>query len=43
VALVVTVGALVIHDPSTAEPTVLEPAEYDRIVAAAIDRIMQGL
>jgi hypothetical protein len=43
VALVVTVGALVTHDSPTTEPTALEPAEYDRIVQAAVGRIMDGL
>ena len=43
VALVVTVGALITHDPPTTEPTALEPAEYDRIVQAAVGRIMDGL
>jgi hypothetical protein len=37
------VGALVTHDSPTTEPTALEPAEYDRIVQAAVGRIMDGL
>lgn len=43
VALVVGVGASTAHDPATANATVIEDAEYQRIAKAAVDRIMEGL
>ena len=43
VALVVSVGAVTIHDPAGADVTELDDAEYERIVEAAVGRILDGL
>ena len=43
VALVVSVGTVNLHSPPGYESTVLDPAEYTRIVNAAVDRILEGL
>lgn len=43
VALVIAVGATTLHDPSGSESTALDDAEYQRIVKAAVDRILDGL
>lgn len=43
VALVVGVGASVIHDPPDSASTELDIDEYGRIVKAAVDRILEGL
>ena len=43
VALVIAVGATTVHDPSGAEVSTIEDAEYQRIVKAAVDRILEGL
>lgn len=43
VALVITIGASTVHDPARLDTTELEPAEFDRIVEAAVNRILEGL
>lgn len=43
VALSLAIGVLRVHDPATLEVTELEPAEYERIVAAAVQRIIDGV
>ena len=43
VALVVAVGTSTLHDPSGSEVSTIDDAEYQRIVKAAVDRILDGL
>jgi len=43
VALVVAVGTTTVHDPAGAEVSTIDDAEYQRIVKAAVDRILDGL
>lgn len=43
VALVVTVVAATVHNPPSAKTTTVEPAEFSRIVEAAVKRILDGL
>ncbi len=43
IALVVSVAAITVHDPPSAKTTTVEPAEFSRIVEAAVNRILEGL
>jgi len=43
VAVVLGLGASTVHDPATANVTDLEESEYQRLVKAAVDRIIEGL
>lgn len=43
VAIVIGVGSTTLHDSSTSESAVIDDAEFDRIVNAAVDRILGGL
>lgn len=43
VAIMISIGTVTVHDPSSAEVTTLDVGEFERIVNAAVDRIKDGL
>lgn len=43
IAVVVGIGVSVVHDPAAADTTEIDPAEYERILDAAVGRILDGL